>query len=97
MHPVKFLSRGRGGGLWWPAGLLFKTLCADIDIWVAFGVGKYFMYSHINYIFYMLGEDKCLPLPVFHSFTGCDTRLHQLSFVVVKKWHDQHGIVIRRN
>ena len=19
MHPVKFLSRGRGGGLWWPA------------------------------------------------------------------------------
>ena len=22
MHPVKFLSRGRGGGLWWPAGLL---------------------------------------------------------------------------
>ena len=23
MHPVKFLSRGRGGGLWWPAGLLF--------------------------------------------------------------------------
>ena len=24
MHPVKFLSRGRGGGLWLPAGLLFK-------------------------------------------------------------------------
>ena len=22
MHPVKFLSRGRGGRLWWPAGLL---------------------------------------------------------------------------
>ena len=73
----------------------FKTLCADIDIWVAFGVGKYCMYSHINYTFHMLGEDKCLPLPVFHSFTGCDTRLHQLSLVVVKKWHDKHGIVMR--
>ena len=24
MHPVKFPSRGRGGGLWWPAGLLFQ-------------------------------------------------------------------------
>ena len=24
MHPVKFLSRGRGGGLWWPAGLLLN-------------------------------------------------------------------------
>ena len=24
MHPEKFLSRGRGGGLWWQAGLLFK-------------------------------------------------------------------------
>ena len=28
MHPVKFLSRGRGRGLWWPAGLLFsRRLC----------------------------------------------------------------------
>ena len=51
----------------------FKTLCADIDIWVAFGAGKHFMYYHINYICHMLGEDKCLALPVFHSFTGSDT------------------------
>ena len=28
MHPVKFLSRGRGGGLWWPAGLLFDLVGA---------------------------------------------------------------------
>ena len=26
MHPVKFLSRGRGGGLWWPAGLFVSLL-----------------------------------------------------------------------
>ena len=51
----------------------FKTLCADIDIWVAFGTGKHFMYYHINYICHMLGEDKCLALPVFHSLTGSDT------------------------
>ena len=25
MHPVKFLSRGRGGGLWWPAGQLLSS------------------------------------------------------------------------
>ena len=24
MHPVKFLSRRRGGGLWWPSGLLLN-------------------------------------------------------------------------
>ena len=24
MHPEKFLSRQRGGGLWWPASLLFS-------------------------------------------------------------------------
>ena len=26
MHPVKFLSRGRGRGLWWPAGLLLEQV-----------------------------------------------------------------------
>ena len=32
MHPVKFLSRGRGGGLWWPAGLLFiMTVHKPVD------------------------------------------------------------------
>ena len=27
MHPVKFLSRGRDGGLCWPAGLLSYIWC----------------------------------------------------------------------
>ena len=49
-----------------------KTLCADINIWVAFGAGKHFMYYHINYICHMLGKDKCLA-QLFHSFTGSDT------------------------
>ena len=29
MHPVKCLSRGRGGGLWWPAGLLLNKTLGD--------------------------------------------------------------------
>ena len=33
MHPVKFLSRGRGGGLWWPAGLLFQKCVYNITIY----------------------------------------------------------------
>ena len=73
--------------------LIFKTLCADIDIWVAFGAGKHFMYYRINYICHMLGEDKSLALPVFHSFTGSDTT--SAFFGRGKKWHGQHGIVIR--
>ena len=43
------------------------------SIWVAFGAGKAFTYLHINSIFHFLGESKSLALPVFHSFTGCDT------------------------
>ena len=30
MHPVKFLSHGRGGGLWWPAGLLLEQVEIDL-------------------------------------------------------------------
>ena len=51
----------------------FKILCADINIWVALVVGINFMYYHINYICHMLSENKCLTLPVFHSFTGSET------------------------
>ena len=43
------------------------------DIWVAFGTGKHFTYYNINAIALALGEEKSTSLPVFHSFTGCDS------------------------
>lgn len=43
------------------------------EIWIAFGAGKAFTYLHINSICHSMGETKSLALPVFHSFTGCDT------------------------
>ena len=43
------------------------------DIWVAFGTGKHFKYVHINSVCSTLGKEKCIALPAFHSFTGCDT------------------------
>lgn len=49
------------------------SLSQDVDIWIAFGTGKGFMHIHINAICAGLGRDKSLALPVFHSFTGCDT------------------------
>ncbi|KAG0730168.1 hypothetical protein GWK47_028830 [Chionoecetes opilio] len=42
-------------------------------IWVAFGTGKNFMYLDINAICYALGKDRSTALPMFHSFTCCDT------------------------
>lgn len=45
----------------------------DIDIWVAFGMGKNFCHYNINNICRNLGEDKSLALPLFHAYTGCDT------------------------
>ncbi|XP_071477249.1 uncharacterized protein [Diadema antillarum] len=45
----------------------------DIDIWVAFGVGKNFCHYNINNICKHLGDDKSRALPLFHAYTGCDT------------------------
>ena len=51
----------------------FKSFCQDVNIWIAFGVGKHFSYIHIDAVYEDLGREKLLALPVFHSFTGCDT------------------------
>jgi len=40
---------------------------------VAFDKGNSFSYWHINSICTFLGQKKAVGLPVFHSFTGCDT------------------------
>ena len=45
----------------------------QVDIWVAFGVGKNFQYIHVNSICWKLGKEKSQSLPVFHAFSGCDT------------------------
>ena len=37
------------------------------------GTGKNFTHIHINEICNALGEHQSIALPVFHSFTGCDT------------------------
>ena len=49
------------------------SLCQNVNIWVAFGTGKNFTHVHINAVYRQLGMEKSLALPVFHSFTGCDT------------------------
>ncbi len=57
------------------AGIFFELqdLYPNIDIWVAFGMGKNFQYYYLNGICQNLGKEKCRALPFFHSFTGCDT------------------------
>ena len=49
------------------------TQYPEADIWVAFNTGKNFCYYHINTICAHLGALKSQALPVFHSFSGCDT------------------------
>ena len=50
-----------------------QSLCPNVNIWIAFGAGKNFSYYCINTLYEHLGREKSLALPVFHSFTGCDT------------------------
>ena len=50
-----------------------KKMRPGVQIWVAFGNGKHYKRYHINSICEQLGEDKCVALPFFHAFTGCDT------------------------
>ena len=49
------------------------TTQPQVDIWVAFGMGKAFHFYSINAICSSLGEAKSRALPVFHAMTGCDT------------------------
>ncbi|KAG1707491.1 Degenerin del-1 [Nymphon striatum] len=49
------------------------TICPSAEIWVAFGTGKDFRYININAVAQALGIEMSTSLPIFHSFTGCDT------------------------
>ena len=43
------------------------------ELWVAFGTGKHYRLITAHKICAAIGLDKCLALPMFHAFTGCDT------------------------
>ena len=60
------------------AGLFFQlqSMYPELDIWVAFGTGKFFRYFHLNKNYWDLGIPKCQALPFYHSFTGCDMTSH---------------------
>lgn len=43
------------------------------ELWIAFGAGKSFRFIAAHEIARALGPDRCLALPMFHAYTGCDT------------------------
>ncbi len=43
------------------------------ELWVAFGTGKHFRFIPAHDVASALGADRCIALPMFHEFTGCDT------------------------
>ena len=43
------------------------------ELWIAFGAGKNFRYLPAHEMTNALGPDRCVALPMFHAFTGCDT------------------------
>ena len=45
----------------------------DTEIWIALGTGEHLRYIPAHDIAKELGQEKALPLPMFHAFTGCDT------------------------
>ena len=42
------------------------------ELWVEFGCGKDRRWGHIHHYAKMLGEELCMALPFWFSFTGCD-------------------------
>ena len=43
------------------------------ELWIWFGTGKHIRYLPLHDIVTALGPDRCMALPFFHAFTGCDT------------------------
>ena len=43
------------------------------ELWIGFGSRKNFQMIPVHAVANQLGPRKCLALPLFHSFTGCDT------------------------
>jgi len=70
------------------AGIFFELqkVFSDLDIWVAFGMGKYFRYYHMNAICQRLGEERCIGLPFYHH---SQVVIQLPSFMVMQRSH--HG------
>ena len=49
------------------------ALYPSAAIWIGLGMGKYVQYISVNATCAFLGPQKSRALPMFHSFTGCDT------------------------
>ena len=45
----------------------------ELDLWLAFGMGRNFRFISVNSICAVLGEPRSTSLPVFHALTDCDT------------------------
>ena len=43
------------------------------ELWIAFGTGKNFRFLACHEMARALGPHRCIALPLFHAFTGCDT------------------------
>ena len=43
------------------------------EVWITFGIGKDFWHLPAREVAGILGQDRCVALPVFHAKTGCDT------------------------
>jgi hypothetical protein len=50
-----------------------RAVKPDIELWVAFGMGRDFRFISVNSISDDLGEARSKSLPVFHALSGCDT------------------------
>ena len=50
-----------------------QQLYSVIDLWIAFGVGKDYCFYSINHIILNIGERTSKALPMFFTFTGCNT------------------------
>lgn len=44
-----------------------------LELWIGFGAGKNFRFLAAHEMSRALGPDRCVALPMFHAFTGCDT------------------------
>ena len=57
------------------------------ELWIGFGSGKAYTDIPIHEISLQLGNDKCIALPFFHAFTGCDVTSSMLGIGKKSGWN----------
>ena len=50
-----------------------QQICPEIELCVAFGVGKDYRLYSVNALYASVGRRTSQAMPMFHAFTGCDT------------------------